>query len=74
MFLGQRLLNEDERFSRDDFYLFMAASLIEQDQLEKQIDISGVKGASKTSTSGEKVVKLQDPFAVFQKLKGSPKY
>ena len=74
MYLGQRLLNEDERCAKDDFFLFTAASLIEQDQLERHIDISGVKGVSQTSNSGETVVKLQDPFAVFQKLKGSPKY
>ena len=74
MFFLQRLFNEDERFSKDNVYLFMAASLVEQDQLERQINISGVKGVSQTNSSGEKEVKLQDPYSVFQKLKGTPKY
>ena len=74
MYLLQRLLNEDERFSKDNFYLFMASSLVEQDQLERQINISGIKGLSGPSVNGEKAVKLQDPYSVFKKLKGTPKY
>ena len=74
MFLNQRLLNEDERFSKDSFFVFMASTLIEQEQLEKQIDISGVRGSSTTDEEGERVVKLQDVFSVFQKLKGTPKF
>ena len=65
MFFNQRLLNADERFSLDNFYLFMAASLIEQDQLERQISISGIKGVSDTNASGEKIINLNDPYAVF---------
>ena len=52
MYLLQRLLNEDERCSKDNMYLFMAASLVEQDQLERQISISGVKGVCQTSIDG----------------------
>ena len=65
---------QDERFSKDNFYLFMASTFVEQEQLEKQINISGRKGASKTNTSGETVVKLLDLFSVFQPIKGTPKY
>ena len=75
MYLLQRLLNQDERFSRDNIYLFMASSLVEEDQLVRQINISGIKGVSDFSnSSGEKVIKLHDPYSVFKKLKGTPKY
>ena len=74
MYFNQRLLNVDERFSKDNFYVFMATTFIEQEQLEKQINISGMKGSSKTGAAGETVVKLQDPFSVFKSIKGTPKY
>ena len=74
MFFNQRLLNVDERFSRDNFYVFMASTFIEQEQLEKQINISGMRGSSITSASGETVVKLKDLFSVFKSIKGTPKY
>ena len=74
LFLNQRLLNEDERFSRDNFYLFMASAYIEQQSLEKQIDISGLKGISKPNPNGGKTVYMQNLFDVFKKVKGTPRY
>ena len=74
MFFNQRLLNVDERFSKDNFYVFMASTFIKQEQLEKQINISGMKGSSKPGATGETVVKLHDPFSVFKSIKGTPKY
>ena len=74
MFFNQRLLNKDQRFSKDTFYLFMASTLIEEEQLEKQINVSGMRGASNTNESGETVVKLHDLYSVFKTLKGTPKY
>ena len=35
---------------------------------------AGLRGGSSTNSQGEKVVKLQDLFSVFEKLKGSPKF
>ena len=73
-FFNQRLLNKDERFSKDNFYLFMASTFIEEEQLEKQINVSGMRGESDTNASGETVVKLHDLYSVFKTLKGTPKY
>ena len=74
MFFNQRLLNADERFSNDNLYVFMASTFIEQEQLEKQINISGMRGSSKPGADGETVVNLQDLFSVFKSIKGTPKY
>ena len=41
MYFNQRLLNQDERFSRDPCYLFTACYFIERQMIERQIDISG---------------------------------
>ena len=41
MYFNQRLLNYDERFSKDPCFLFTAAYFIERQGIEKQISISG---------------------------------
>ena len=43
-YFNQRLMNVDERFSRDHYYLFFAASFVEVHGIERQINLSGVKG------------------------------
>ena len=43
MYFNQRLLNLDDRFSKDPCYVFMASYFIERQSIEKQIDISGKK-------------------------------
>ena len=54
--------------------VFMAASFVERHSLERQIDISGVKGKSVSVGGGQVQVHLTDPFDVFKKVKGTPKY
>ena len=73
-YFNQRLMHEDERFSKDAFYVFMAASYVERHGIERQIDISGVKGKTDNLGNGEKKVWLNDLFDVFKKIKGTPKY
>ena len=41
MYFNQRLLNHDQRFSRDPCYVFMASYFIERQGIERQTDISG---------------------------------
>ena len=74
MYFRQRLRNEDDRFSKDPFYIFMAASIIEINSIERQIDISGVKGKPGTIGDGEVKLHLTDMFDIFKKIKGTPKY
>ena len=74
MYFNQRLMNQDDRFSRDPCYLFTACYFLERKSIESQIDISGVKGVSKINDNGVKKLHLKDPFNVFAKVKGTPKY
>ena len=74
MFFNQRLLNIDERFSMDPFYLFMAVAFIERGQLERQINIAGLKGSSRINGNGECSVEIKDIYDVFKPIKGTPKY
>ena len=73
-YFGQRLLNEDERFSKDLSYLFMAQHFVERTALESQISIAGQKGMIQNPLEKTKKVQLNDVFNVFQKIRGSPKY
>ena len=72
-YFEQRLMNQDERFSMDPCYLFMACYYLERQSIERQIDISGVKGISRTTAEGTKKIHLNDVFSVFSKVKGTPK-
>ena len=71
-YFNQRLLNEDQRFAKHAPYLFAAQQYVERTTLEGQINISGLKGQRDGTTSD--LTRLTDPFSVFQKLKGSPRY
>ena len=73
MYFNARLLGDDQRFSRDIPYLFMAQQYCERWALERQIDISGQKGIS-SFKNGQMEVHLKDEFSIFQNIKGTPKY
>ena len=73
-YFNQRLLNADERFQKDPCYVFMASQYVERHKIEQQISLSGVKGPTITTETGEKKVQLSDPFSVFTDIKGTPKY
>ena len=71
-YFNQRLLNVDQRFAKRPPYLFAAQQYVERTTLEAQINISGLKGNRDSTTTN--MTTLTDPFSVFQKLKGSPRY
>ena len=68
-YFEQRLLNADERFQKDPCYVFMASQYVERHKIEQQISLSGVKGPTITTETGEKKVQLSDPFSVFTDVK-----
>ena len=70
----QRLLNQDQRFAMNLPYLFMAQYIVERSALESQINLSGTKGLVQNTSDNAKKVQLNDPYNVFQKIRGSTKY
>ena len=71
MYFTQRLLNEKQMFAKNIPYLFMAHQFVERQMLQKQINVAGLKG---TLGGDSKVRQLTDPYSIFQKIKGSPKF
>jgi len=74
MYFNQRLLNKDERFSKDPFYVFMSAAYLERKGLESQISISGLKGVSSSGNGQERKIHLRDPYDVFKQIKCTPRF
>ena len=70
----QRLMNQDQRFAMNLPYLFMAQYIVERSALESQINLSGTKGLVQDAPGNAKKVQLNDPYNVFQKIRGSTKY
>ena len=52
----------------------MASYYVERLGVERQINISGLKGKSETGEDGKKTMHLRDMFDVFKRIKGTPKY
>ena len=73
MYFQQRVMNKDERFSRDISYIFAAQQFVERAKIESQISIAGRKGVTQTN-NGVKKVFLSDVFNFMKTIRGSPKY
>ena len=73
MYFQQRIMNKDDRFSKDISYIFAAQQFVERGKIESQISIAGRKGVTQTS-NGIKKVFLSDVFNFMKTIRGSPKY
>jgi hypothetical protein len=73
-YFNQRLLNVDTRCSDSSSWLFAAQQRVEREMLEKQCDIVFQKGKLKKTAGGVSVMQVEDAFAAFQKVRGTPKF
>ena len=73
MYFQQRVMNSDERFSKDISYIFAAQQFVERAKIESQISIAGRKGVTQNN-NGIKKVFLSDVFNFMKTIRGSPKY
>ena len=71
----QRLLNKDQRWSKNTPFVFAALHHVELQQLEGAINVSFRKGKVQKETGGHaKVISVEEGHKVFSKIKGSAKY
>ena len=73
LYFQQRIMNRDNRFSRDISYIFAAQQFIERQKIESQISLAGRKGVSQT-VNGIRKVQQSDVFNFLKTIRGSPKY
>ena len=73
-YFQQRILNVDDRFAKTPGYIFGAMSLVEAERLRNNANLTGMKGRRTFGPDGQVTYQLEDPCAVFEKVKGTPKY
>ena len=73
-YFHQRILNVDDRFAKTPGFLFGAMSLVEAERLRNNANLTGMKGTRNVGPDGSLTFQLKDPCAVFEKVKGTPKY
>ena len=74
MYFAQRIQNYDKRFANTAAYVFAAFAFIEKKQLERNINISFMRGKPKKSATGGMVYSLDDPYSVLDNMPGTPRY
>ena len=72
-FFQQRILNKDNRFSKNPGFCFAAMSYVEALRLRNNANMTGMRGKRVEGKEGVSV-EIKDPCAVFDKVPGTPKY
>ena len=72
-FFQQRILNKDNRFSKNPGFCFAAMSFVEAARLRSNANLTGLKGKRVEGKEGVRL-ELGDPCTVFDKVPGTPKY
>jgi hypothetical protein len=73
-FILQRIQNLNPVFADNKPFIFTAVYYIERHQLESKMNISYMRGKIKNTDGGKLFMKTQDGFAVFDNIRGSPRY
>ena len=73
-YFQQRILNVDDRFAKTPSFVFGAMSMVEAERLRSNANLTGIKGRRVTGPDGKISIQLDDPCAVFEKIKGTHKY
>ena len=72
-FFQQRILNKDDRFSKNPGFCFAAMSYVEAERLRSNANLTGMKG-QRAEGQGGVSYEVRDPCTVFEKVPGTPKY
>ena len=72
-FFQQRILNKDDRFSKNPGFCFAAMSYVEAERLRSNANMTGMKGKRVEGKEGVSY-EVKDPCTVFEKVPGTPKY
>ena len=73
-FILQRIHNLNPVFANNKPFIFTAVYYIERHQLESKMNICYMRGKMKNTEDGKLFMQTQDGFAVFDNIRGSPRY
>ena len=70
----QRICNKNPKFAKSPSYVYAAVGHTELTQLQRNINVSYSRGKESASNDGVKTLKLEDPYAVLDDIKQTPRY
>ena len=70
----QRICNKNSKFARSPAYVYAAVAHTELKQIQRNINVSYSRGKEVTSKDGITTLKLDDPYAVLDDIKQTPRY
>ena len=73
-YFEQRVMNVDLRFANTPAYVFAAFAFVEKKQLDRNVNISFMRGNPRKGTSGKTLYSLEDPYSVLDNSPGTPRY
>ena len=73
-YFEQRIFNADMRYAKSMSYVFAATSYCESKQLNEKINISFSRGHQQRNSDGGLTYTLNDPCAVFDNVKNTPRF
>ena len=70
----QRICNQDPKFARSPAYVYAAVAHTELKQIQRNMNLSYSRGKETSNTEGVRTLKLEDPYAVLDDIKQTPRY
>ena len=70
----QRICNSNSVFARSPSYVYAAVAHTELKQIMRNINISFSHGKETNNSDGVKTLKMEDPYAVLDDIKQTPRY
>ena len=70
----QRICNKNPTFAKSPAYVYAAVAHTELKQIQRNLNVSYSTGKEISSKDGIKTLKLDDPFAVLDDIKQTPRY
>ena len=70
----QRICNKNPKFARSPAYVYAAVAHTELKQIQRNINVSYSRGKEVRNNDGVKTLKLEDPYAVLDDIKQTPRY
>ena len=70
----QRICNANDKFAKSPAYVYAAVAHTELKQIQRNVNISFSRGKETNNTNGVKTLKVDDPYAVLDDIKQTPRY
>ena len=70
----QRICNQNTKFARSPAYVYAAVAHTELKQIQRNVNVSYSRGKEVDNKNGVKTLKVDDPYAVLDDIKQTPRY